>query len=404
MIVRMVSRWTSVMTVTCTLALALAAVPRDASSTVFSSEGWGWWWDSSETAALGRGGTSVAITQYGAGGTLNPAVIGGADLNYIFTRYCGEITSLEGPEGTFRVKSDMLPNIGGVFKVPGGLRAGVHFRTQTECDYKITEVLDSPDAGSYRKVTEGKGGLSRLQLQLAGSVLARRLALGLGIYRVQGTVKDLLDYDFMDNESADVRQAIEAHLKGATGVTAGAVYSIGSLAAIGGSASFSGTSQVEQEVFTMSGTNKRRKTQGEQELPRQYALGVALMPSQAWTVSGEWSRVEWSKTSGVSGNALSDAARWGIGIERGPRTLQRTGWVLRGGFSSAQYYVETAEGESIRERALALGARRFAAAGRAALDFALQFGVRGDVTDAGAEERFVRLSIGVEASSTLREY
>jgi hypothetical protein len=385
-----------------------------ARATVFAQDGWGWWWDNGDAAARSRGGTSVAVTGYGASGEVNPAAIALANVSYGFLSYAGEVTSVKGSgpdEGNgFRQRTDLLPHAGGVIVLPGGLRASAIFRAQSDATYERSQRFTESVTGPYTLRSEGSGGLSRFQIGLAAPALGNRLLWGLAAGRVQGILKESFTQDFESSDERDLRQYVDTRFRGAWVGSGGFVAIPTPRVALGLSGSVGGSSRVIQEMTVVQGANFYERQEGRQGLPSQWAAGVRVTPQPRLSLSADLVRTLWSEARltpgpGVSSHPFHDTTRWGAGIEYVLGTPESPRWTLRGGLSGSDYHVRTADtGATVKEWAGALGIGKRLAKGRAALDLGLEYGNRGDRTKVGAEERFVRVNLGITFSSTLREY
>lgn len=392
----------------------LSSCPGVAGATVFAQDGWGWWWESGEPGARGRGRTSVAVTGYGATGEVNPATIGLADQNYGFLSYAGEVASATGSgpdEGAgYRQRTDLLPHVGGVLVLPGGLRASGFFRAQSDGGYERTQRLTSDASGPYTLDSEGSGGLARFQVGVAAPALGRRLLWGIAAGRVQGVLKESFTQRFDDSGNTDLRQFVDTRFRGTWVGSAGFVAIPTPRASFGVSGTVGGSSRTFQEMTVVQGSAFHETQEGRQEFPSSWAAGVRVSPVARLSLSADLIRTLWSDARltpgpGYSSHPFHDTTEWGTGVEvgLGPQGKPRT--MLRAGFARSEYHVRAADtGAAVEEWAATLGGGVRIAGGRAALDLGLEIGGRGDRSQVGAEERFFRLSLGIAFSSTLREY
>ena len=378
----------------------------------FSREGWGLWWDVTDPAARGRGGTSVAISESGASGSLNPAAIGGADFTTGIATYGGEIYSVRGDAGSFRQRQDYLPQFGGVICLPRGVRLGGLFRMQTEAAYERVEPLGGGGEGAYERRTRASGGWNRLQVNLAGPAIGGRVLWGGSLGYTQGTVKEEVTFVFDPSEGRRIRFGIEGRLRGAWTAAGGLIVQPDPRVSIGACGSVKATSIFDERTRVLEGAEASHTQRGKQEVPAEWAVGIAARPAPRLRLSGDIARTLWgdaglrAATGEPKTHPYDDALRWGIGAEFFARTApqKRRTWALRAGYSRTELYVRTVDDEKIVERAGSLGMRLGAGRGRAAIDASLEYGTRGDRGTAGIDERFARLSLGVTFGSVVREY
>ncbi|MDM7916212.1 MAG: hypothetical protein ACE15D_06445 [Candidatus Eisenbacteria bacterium] len=387
-----------------------------ASATVFSRDGWGWWWYSGDPAARGRGGTEIAVTGYGVTGELNPAAIGLSDIPYGYASYAGEVDNAKarGDGATFRQRSDLLPHFGGVARLPRGLRAGAAFLTVTDASFDRVQRIGGEQADAFDFETKGSGGWNGVRLSLAGPAFERKLLWGATIGRIQGTVKEQWRYDFVESSATDLRQVLEGRLDGAWRLTAGLIARPHERIAAGAFVTPETSSDMEQVVTVVEGAKEQVTTRGKQEIPGQWGLGGHAALTGRLAVSADFVRTLWGEAAlrldpdrSRKSFPYFDTSRFGIGLEytaarSEEQPLPR--WVVRGGYAQDEYYVRTTGGEKVRERAVTLGAGARTAAGRAAIDLSLELGKRGDRSKVGVEESFTRILLGVTFSSVVREY
>jgi hypothetical protein len=389
----------------------LATFAGPARATVFSAGGWGWWLDQGDPAALGRGGTSVAVSEYGASGAVNPAAIAGAELTYGFGAYQGEFWKVEGGGEEYGQRKDLLSQIGGVIRLPGRfstLRAGVLFRPQSDASYDRFRALGA-DSGAFTLRTKGAGGWNRIQVLLAGRSLGGRVDWGATIGRAIGTVKVESIYDFASGTQGLLRSQVEGRMTGAWTGGAGAIARPHPRLALGASFGIGGTSRMIQESRVIEGGSFSETWHGRQELPADWAVGAQVKPFRRTALCADYQKTLWGdaglqiERGGPFTHPFDDATRWGIGIEQTAGGAQpRAVW--RAGYAHTTSYVSAADGTSVTERALTLGARAFGGKGRSALDLTVELGKRGDEKKLGVGERFARITFGVTYSSALREY
>lgn len=383
-----------------------------ASATVFSRDGWGWWIDEGGAASRGRGGTGIAVSGYGVTGAINPASIAGSDLSFGFASYCGSTTDVRGENGDFRQRQDRIPEFGGVIVLPEGLRAGIQFRAQTDASFERSEPLDGDPSSLDRHVTKGIGGWNRVQATLSGPALQGRLHWGIALGPTFGTVKEEHHYDFMPEHGADVRLRLVGRLRSAWSASAGLIARPDPRIRAGATFRLPGSSRLTQEIQVIEGTDLRRSTRGTQETPGQWGVGFWGEPHPRLSISADYIRTLWGEagTRAEAGAAMEnpydDTQSWGVGLEfkSGTTPPQPPRWMLRAGYGESTSYVRSMTGEKVAERAASLGARLRAGKSRAAIDLAIERGIRGDRGLLGVEESFTRITLGVAYSSVKRDY
>ena len=397
-----------ILAVSVTLLLALTVSA--SLGTVFSRDGWGWWYDEGDPASRGRGGTSVAVTDYGGCGEVNPSAVALTGLSYGYVSYAGELFDVKGRDGTYRQREDALPHLGGVIVLPRGLRACALLRAQTDASFERMERIGGDPISAGRLRTRGQGGWNRLQFGLAGPGFRSRLLWGLSVARIVGTVKEEHLYDFDDSSARDVRQVVEGRLGGAWAGTGGFVLRPDPHIALGAALTLAGSSRIVQEVRVLEGTSFEESKRGRQELPDQWAVGIQSKPVARTSLSADIVRTLWGSAalcpvlSEAARYPYHDSIRWGVGFEHALGPVAEPAWILRGGYAHSISYVRAMDGSRVVERGFSLGIRRRAAKGRAAIDAALELGKRGDQDKLGVEERFARFTLGLTFSSVVREY
>ncbi len=384
----------------------------DASATVFSRDGWGWWIDHGGAGARGRGGTGAAVSGYGASGAVNPAGLAGIDVSYGFVSYVGEIAHVSGGDDEYTQRQDYLPEFGGVIVLPQGVRAGILLKTQTDASFERVEPLGGEAGAGDRHITKGSGGWNRIQASFAGPALDGRLHWGVSLGPTFGTVKEDHHYDLAPGNGSDVRQKIEGRLRPAWSASVGAIAHATPRLRAGAAYGLPGSATLIQEVQVIEGSTSSHSTRGEQETPAHWTVGLWGLAHPRLSISADYGEVLWSQAETRPGAGVpaetpyENATRWGVGVEwQSPLVEgQAARWIWRAGYSESTSYVRSVLGEKITERAASLGARARAAKGRAAIDLSLELGERGDQESLGIDERFARFTIGVGYSSAEREY
>jgi hypothetical protein len=383
--------------------LAISMITTLAEGTVFAREGFGWWWDQGDPAALGRGGTSVAETGYGATGEVNPATIAMTDLSYGYGAWSGEAFKVKGSLGTFKQRADLLPHVGGVIVLPVGLRAMALLRTQTDAGYDRVQRFDTSPSGAFTLTTKGEGGWNRLEVGLSGPALNRRILWGGAVSRIMGSVTESWTYQFDDASANRVRETSESRLGGGWMGTGGIVFRPDPRLEVGASGTFAGSSRLVQEVLTVEGGNNDVSTSSTPDLPTQWGIGAHVRPIPRLSFSADMVETRWKAP-------FDNAMRWGAGVEYAAEVSPEAPaprlprWVLRAGYAKNPFYVRATNGSRVEERAATFGLGLRGGHGRAAIDIALAAGKRGDVARTGVEESFYRLSVGLSFSSVVREY
>lgn len=391
-----------------TLILAGCLLPIEAGATVFSSEGYGWWWDEVDPAARGRGGTSIAVAGYGVTGGVNPAVVASSDLSYGYASYGGEIWNVEGVEGKFLQRSDQLPQFGGLIALPLGIRIGGMLRVQTDATYEREQTIQGESP--YTVLRRGKGGWNRLQFLIAGKAPGELASWGVGIARIQGSVKEDWEYDFTGTGTRDARQVIEGRLKGGWIGSAGLLIEPLEAISVGVVGALGGTSRLIQETEVLAGGSYSSTMSGKQEFPSQWGLGLKASPFTNLSISVDVMQSLWGgaglrvESGAPKIKPFRDATFLGFGLEYSKGPPGESARTLRAGFYDSTSYLEDAVGTQVKEQALTLGYREKIGKGRSALDIAIEAGKRGDLVDLGVEESFLRISAGVSYSSVVREY
>jgi hypothetical protein len=383
-------------------------------ATIFSQDGWGWWWETGETGARSRGGTSVAITGFGATGEVNPATIALAHVSYGYLSYSGEVANVTGSgpgqDAGFRQRTDLLPHLGGVVALPNGLRFSAFFRAQSDASYEQAKVHTEGASGPYLLQAEGKGGLSRFEVVLATPALGGRLLWGIGIGRVQGLLKERFDQIFVSVEERSLQSFIDTRFRGTWVGSGGFVVTPDPRFALGVSGDVGGRSSILQETTVVQGSTFHEVYEGSQELPAKWATGVRVTPKAGVTASADVIRTLWGDARldpgiGSPSYPFHDTTEWGVGIEYALGNAERPNWNFRGGFREADYHVRVQDtGDAVKEWTVSAGVGSRIARGRAVIDLGLLYGGRGDREKVGAEERFFRAEIGLSFSSTMREY
>lgn len=273
----------------------------------------------------------------------------------------------------------------------GRWRASFGFASELDQDWSFrdTDTLRiSTGSFPFEERRENDGGVSTIDVSLAREV--GPVSLGVSYQRLTGQLRQALVRRFEISVDSAVAAPNRVDQKqvwsyGAHRVRAGAGLEIGDRVRVSGA--YTWTGDLEAEADSVG----RRRTFA---MPASASAGASGRLSDEWLVSvgGGWQ--DWSVTTSDMQEGRARESLWGGG------GVEFSGWAigsfdldLRAGGRYAELPFVRPGSEPAEERALTLGVGSTFARGRAALDFGLEIGSRGDFPATGMEESFTRFTL-----------
>jgi len=333
---------------------------------------------------------------------VNPASLSDVDRILLQITLVPAYRRISSPTASENVNETTFPSARGIIALPGGIVLGGSYVAGTNAQFTVVRD-DSLGATSKLRV-DGTGGLNFLRVSLARR-MAPALRIGVDWEVVSGSYRETWLRTFADSGVAAARDTVEVRYprKGRFRVGAelvkdrwalGAVFETSQSLPLEEKSSTVGASQV------FSG--KRL------EIPTGFAVGVSAPLRERLRAVAQYRRANWSRSS-LQSNLVDFRAlqRVSFGIERtagsssegtkiwrriplrvGAYVLQWPDLLPRAGAADL-----SGGSAAVNERALTLGAGLVTKDQGGGLDFSLELGTRGNKSDLGVNEKFVRLGI-----------
>jgi hypothetical protein len=332
---------------------------------------------------------------------VNPASLADVDRILLELTVLPTLRRVEGPASSETVNETTFPSARGVIALPGRIVLGASYVAGTDAEFTVER---DENAGAASRVRiEGSGGINFLRVSLARRV-APAFRLGVDWEVIAGSYRETWLRTFSLPGFAATRDTLEVTYPkkgrlrfGAQLVkrdwTLGAVYEM------------SQSLPLEVRRSTLGGSDTI--SGGDLKIPSGFVVGASAPLAPRFRAVAQYRRANWSRSSLQSD--LVDfrwLQRFSIGIERKRGTaegmslwqripLRLGGYVLLWpDLLPVAGAVDLSGGSApVTERALTLGAGIMTKDQGGGVDVSLELGARGDKSDLGVSEKFVRLGI-----------
>lgn len=367
-----------------------------------------------DLAARGAGGAAVAIDDPFAMSGINPASLARAQRPQL---QIGAIVQdrwikAEAQDDGSRRLDARLSGLAAVFPLRGPLRAGLAFRDLTDATYAVKVRLNEGREDQFDRTLSGKGGVSELCGVLAAALADGRVAAGLHLGFLQGSMTD----ERIDRYVAGPYEGGKDQLR--TRVRDGIRLGAGMQARLGGRVT-AGASWRSAAELDLSGRWYQNGVElwsekAQFDYPASAAIGLAVRATPRLRLAADWAHEGWG-SSGLSGSSgaasgdapafggLEDADRISVGLTRFPPVFEgraplvrRLTW--RAGFSWQELAVAQRGGARPVEWAASAGLGVPVQIDRGSFDLLLEVGRTGDLEETGVRETFVRFGAGYTVS------
>ena len=346
-----------------------------------------------DARAAAMGGTGLGLI----GGSLssrNPADMRGFRRPTLGLTYAPESVDVKSPAESQTTGRSRMAIVQAV--VP--LRAwtvGLSFTSGLDQDWGVrlqdtlrTSFGDFP----YTERREHDGGVSTVTLGLARQI--GDFSIGIDGAILTGSIRQTFARNFdvaLENPSQAVGFAAGEARSSWSGfrLRGGAATSIGTRVRISAMVGISSDLKATRDTVGDAPTY-------EFSMPLEWAAGGSARLADNLLASAAVGFTDWSATAAdLPGGAAADVLWYGAGLEYVGLELFGAGFPLRAGFRRTDLPFLIPGRDQLTETAATIGLGLEVAGGRAAFDFAVEFGTRGDLASAGVEEGFRRLSLSM---------
>lgn len=362
---------------------------------------------STDARVDGRGGWGLSESD-----TLSPCfhnIAGLTGLKKVSVVISGYGEQVDSETGDYRRQTDRVrtPSLRAALPVARGrlvLTAGFNSLRATQYEFsKSMEWLVEPDTLFGQRYFTRDG--TQFQLPVGASyAVGGGLSVGATVNFVNGMIRDRSSNFFFDTSGPDDSAVYETTTEerkdefSGTSTTLSALWEIGPRAGLG----FSWTSAHDWDVdrtFTLSGVAATASDEATWSLPAAWSVGGHIFFADRWRVGAEY---EYEDFGEFSGNPewepdMTEAWRFGVGLEKTAATARRGGLgnlPLRLGYAQSRWPYLVG-GEEVVEHRFSIGTGVPFSRRSGHLDFALTYGMRGDLDKNGAEDSFWRLTVSL---------
>jgi hypothetical protein len=284
------------------------------------------------------------------------------------------------------------------------LRLGSSIMPLSRSDYR-TRGSGSIEGDTYTVTYEGSGGISLFRAGLSAEPLPH-VKLGAAYQYYFGTIEQFSELHFDNGSWFDARQK-RATAHSGSGFLFGLIYDgIRDLSfglSLRPATALNASRNLVMEYSTTDSTITGAS--GTQDIPLAFSAGVAWQMTDNFLIAADYSRQDWSEAIMFEGKqrGQGEAYKWALGAEWYPykndpdeRTLSRMAFRL--GFYLQQPYM-TFYDEPGQEFFITAGAG-FPVFGNNRSDIAIEYGWRGDDTQALGKQTIIRLSLSVSVGES----
>jgi hypothetical protein len=381
----------------CLFFLSIVWVESAPAGSLYSRYGIGLVRNRDNVRAIGMGGACLAINDSISFYFLNPAALTPVNLSRIqgAFRYERADIELQQSEG-FLSQEAGVNNLGLAIPVKTGQVLTFGVRPYSAGDFQFT--LNQNDT-SYTESLQGVGGVSELYLGFAANIGGWHAGLMTDFYF--GQIKRIWRLNYVTDDFRNSEDVINNHFTG-IGLHLGLQKQIGSWK-LGAAAGLPTRLEVKTELSARSGFTGV-VSESKLKLPFWWGAGFGYAPSRHWLLSADYRTQRWSGVKpeellgdrGVDSYDLSFGGEFIPSFDRLDGYLKRVSYRFGGAYRQLPY--EEPAGKKVREWTVNLGLGLPFGQGYNRIDFAVEFGRRGSLTDNLSKENIVLLHAAIIGS------
>lgn len=346
--------------------------------------------------SFGMGGAGIAVLSSASLNYMNPAA-----LPFVrATRFDGsmhyERTDIDIAGQTGRLENTRFHSVQFALPIKNGAAVAFGLAPFSEVNFTIESRI-SGEAYEGTQSRIGSGGVVNGFVKFGVRVTPWLLAgAGFDVYfgRIENTLRVLFDTPDYD-PTRDVRAAYVRGLGGHFGLA----FLLGQKLTLGSVVHLPARLDVDEEKEFIFG-EVRDLHEGQVKLPLRLGYGVAFQATQALLLTGDFSMQQWGDISSASlrGAQGVDTRVIAAGLElwpQGRRNALLKKLIYRAGFRTSKLPYYDANGTEVTENLFTFGITVPFLGDRSKFDLGLEFGTRGKLDENIAEEKVVRLHLGI---------
>ena len=375
---------------------------------VFSFNGLGDPFSRVDVRARGMGGAGRALADGLNFSSANPALLSSFTRAGLSSLYFVQRRTLQDNTGANHVISDGdVGPLQVVLPVGKAVVLGIGLEPLTDMDFSLTSTVNT---GQFPHVLtiDGSGGIQALSVG-AGKKFGRFAAGARLDLAILGTVNETWKREFTNSTNIgsdglalpqflDTQdQYVRTH-RGAQ-ASMGGLYDLSEKFSLGMALKAGSTikqTQIFRNIFATRGFEDDVSTKVDVKLPGSIAMGVAYNSGYRWLAAVDYERAFWGGTAPgrFDTSELAGGVLFRTG-EKDPFSRKRR-LELMAGLHQRSLYFATISGDQVKEIGASLGiAIPFQRRGVGEFRYVLEFGNRGDASQHGVSERYIRQTFAI---------
>lgn len=365
---------------------------------IYSRRGFGLIRYRDDVKAISMGGVSLATSDSVSIFFLNPATMASVSTTHIQGGFLYDRTSFSQQGANLSFQEANVNSVSLLLPIKRGYTLAFGLQPYSRVDYAFSGA-GAADSTSYTESLVGSGGVDNVFISLSGTLAGLRFGLASDFYF--GLIERTWSVRFSNSLLSDSEDAVSTKVRG-VGLHGGLQAQIGNWE-VGGAAGAPVDLSSEISLHP-SYDNKITLESRDLKLPAWYGVGVGYHPNQHWLLGAQWRRQQWAS---ISSDKLLDAQgvnvnQFSFGFELIPSFDPLDGFFkklqYRCGFSQSQLPYQEVGGLEVSEWLLTGGIGVPFNRGLSRIDFAVEFGRRGENTTGLARENIFRFSASVSGS------
>lgn len=411
---------TTVLAVVTSLSLTVTITFGQASKTPFSSQGIGDIYDMGLAHNKGMGGLGISNGSYWHLNNINPALLPYNSLTVFSAAFIGENRTIENSIGSESNGSGNLGYLATAFPVkPGKWTTAIGLMPYSNVDYESQDTINVVGALNGEralKISSGTGGLNQFYWS-NGYAINKNLFVGLKAAYIFSNIESDVSFDVV-NQSGTFRRGQNERLSvsdfmfsGGLAFKKDSIFNNKIQLKLGLTYDFATNLDGEKFISTEQRTldipvlrDSLEDVSGEIEIPQALGVGISLNNGTRWMVGLDAKFQRWSNFRDFNGSNenLGDQVKVVLGGELTPDPTSVTSYFKRVtyrfglSYENSPYQVTNLDGSlnQVNDFGINLG-WSMPVSRISNLDFAITYGVRGNVDDTIIREEYFRFYLGV---------